>query len=152
MSNGISIWVSTWACSRWMKTRIRLPGTPCENTITSYTDLHADTLPRFHQLRCIARFRLAIQVASEGRSVGTDFHDDHWPHCLDYMRKVRQQKDSYLAMHRESRLTMLSRWFFVTRMIPSREAPTKLLLALDTALRVRQRPARVDLLTACVMC
>ena len=43
---------------------------------------------RFHQLRCIARFRLAIQRASEGEDVGMDFRHDHWPHCLDYMRKI----------------------------------------------------------------
>ncbi len=42
----------------------------------------------FHQLRCLARFRLAIQRASEGHNVGVDFRDDHWGHCLDYMRRI----------------------------------------------------------------
>ena len=42
----------------------------------------------FHQLRCLARFRLAIRRASEGEHVGIDFRGGHWAHCLDYMRRT----------------------------------------------------------------
>jgi len=43
-----------------------------------------------HQLGCLASIREAIQDASEGREIGMDWKDnDRWPHCLDYLRKVR---------------------------------------------------------------
>ncbi len=62
---------------------------------------------RFHQLRCLARFRLAMQQASEGLNIGKDFRDDHWAHCMDYMRRVsvhtakqsNRATDSFLIGH-----------------------------------------------------
>lgn len=34
-------------------------------------------------------FRKALQEASEGKKIGTDWRDDaHWPHCMDYLVKV----------------------------------------------------------------
>jgi hypothetical protein len=43
----------------------------------------------FHQLHCLESFRTALQDAREGKDIGLDSNDNkHWPHCLDYMRKV----------------------------------------------------------------
>lgn len=47
------------------------------------------TISMFHQLHCLSSLRNALQQAREGIDPGLDWRDnDHWPHCLDYLRKV----------------------------------------------------------------
>jgi hypothetical protein len=42
-------------------------------------------------MHCLAKMRMALQEAREGKEIGKDWTDDaHWPHCLDYLRSVRQ--------------------------------------------------------------
>ncbi|KAI3531837.1 hypothetical protein CSPX01_13908 [Colletotrichum filicis] len=46
------------------------------------------TIAMFHQLHCLSIFRNVLQEAHRGVDPGLDWNDhDHWPHCLDYMRK-----------------------------------------------------------------
>ncbi|KIW65930.1 hypothetical protein PV04_08144 [Phialophora macrospora] len=43
----------------------------------------------FHQLHCLTAMRNAMQAGLEGRLTAVDQHDDdHWPHCMDYLRQV----------------------------------------------------------------
>lgn len=43
----------------------------------------------FHQLHCLSSIRMALQRASIGEDIGTDWHDDlHWPHCLHHLREM----------------------------------------------------------------
>ncbi|KAI1825013.1 hypothetical protein F4861DRAFT_219365 [Xylaria intraflava] len=47
------------------------------------------SISMFHQLHCLSSLRHAIQMAREGVDPGLDWQDnDHWPHCLDYLRKT----------------------------------------------------------------
>ncbi|KEY71912.1 hypothetical protein S7711_11358 [Stachybotrys chartarum IBT 7711] len=43
----------------------------------------------FHQLHCLTSLRTAIQQAREGHDPGMDWQtNNHWPHCMDYLRKT----------------------------------------------------------------
>ncbi|KAF2032315.1 hypothetical protein EK21DRAFT_61142 [Setomelanomma holmii] len=42
----------------------------------------------YHQMHCLAKMRMVLQLAKEGTDIGTDWRDDaHWPHCFDYLRE-----------------------------------------------------------------
>ncbi|KAF2176461.1 hypothetical protein K469DRAFT_755633 [Zopfia rhizophila CBS 207.26] len=42
----------------------------------------------FHQMHCLAKMRMVLQLAREGVDIGVDWRDDaHWPHCFDYLRE-----------------------------------------------------------------
>ncbi|KAF2464343.1 uncharacterized protein BDR25DRAFT_346819 [Lindgomyces ingoldianus] len=42
----------------------------------------------FHQMHCLAKMRMTLQLAREGVDIGVDWRDDaHWPHCFDYLRE-----------------------------------------------------------------
>jgi len=43
----------------------------------------------FHQLHCLASFRMALQRAKAGDDIGMDHLDNkHWPHCFYYLRQA----------------------------------------------------------------
>ncbi|KAM7186187.1 protein of unknown function (DUF3328) domain containing protein [Rhypophila sp. PSN 637] len=47
------------------------------------------SISMFHQLHCLSSLRNALQQSREGVDPGLDWRDnDHWPHCLDYLRKT----------------------------------------------------------------
>ncbi|KAI5865371.1 hypothetical protein GGS23DRAFT_558942 [Durotheca rogersii] len=47
------------------------------------------SISMFHQLHCLSSLRHAIQQAREGIDPGFDWRDnDHWPHCMEYLRKT----------------------------------------------------------------
>jgi hypothetical protein len=49
------------------------------------------SITMFHQIHCLQVVRTALQKARAGHDIGVNQHDDgHWPHCLDYLRQVRQ--------------------------------------------------------------
>ncbi|KAI1436983.1 hypothetical protein GGR50DRAFT_158091 [Xylaria sp. CBS 124048] len=51
--------------------------------------LRPGSISMFHQLHCLSSLRHAIQQAREGTDPGLDWQDnDHWPHCMDYLRKT----------------------------------------------------------------
>ncbi|KAI0402433.1 hypothetical protein F4802DRAFT_575729 [Xylaria palmicola] len=51
--------------------------------------LRPGSISMFHQLHCLSSLRHAIQQAREGKDPGLDWQDnDHWPHCMDYLRKT----------------------------------------------------------------
>ncbi|KAF2971273.1 hypothetical protein GQX73_g2248 [Xylaria multiplex] len=52
-------------------------------------ELRPGSISMFHQLHCLSSLRHAIQQAREGEDPGLDWQDnDHWPHCMDYLRKT----------------------------------------------------------------
>ncbi|KAI1427176.1 hypothetical protein F5Y12DRAFT_739085 [Xylaria sp. FL1777] len=52
-------------------------------------ELRPGSISMFHQLHCLSSLRHAIQQAREGKDPGLDWQDnDHWPHCMDYLRKT----------------------------------------------------------------
>ncbi|KAI0412909.1 hypothetical protein F5X98DRAFT_353427 [Xylaria grammica] len=52
-------------------------------------ELRPGSISMFHQLHCLSSLRHAIQGAREGKDPGLDWQDnDHWPHCMDYLRKT----------------------------------------------------------------